>query len=116
MTIFLEAKLCDRYEIVGDVRGKGLMIGVEMVENKVTKVPLRSSAMMDIWDRTKQAGVLIGPYHRSRTRIKTEEKAKAIISAVWGGGGAECIKFIATLAILPRMILSNGVNSSLSSN
>ena len=81
MTIFLEAKLCDRYEIVGAVRGKGLMIGVEMVENKVTKVPLRSSAMMDIWDRTKQAGVLIGPYHS--TRIKTEEKAK-VISAVWG--------------------------------
>ena len=29
------AKLRDEFEIVGDVRGKGLMIGVEMVENKV---------------------------------------------------------------------------------
>ncbi len=29
------AKLRDEFEIIGDVRGKGLMIGVEMVENKV---------------------------------------------------------------------------------
>jgi len=38
-TYFLEelAKLKDEFEIVGDVRGKGLMIGVEMVENKKNK-------------------------------------------------------------------------------
>ncbi len=29
------AKLRDEVEIVGDVRGKGLMIGIEMVEDKV---------------------------------------------------------------------------------
>lgn len=36
-TYFLNelSKLRDEFEIVGDVRGKGLMIGVEMVENKV---------------------------------------------------------------------------------
>ena len=51
-----------RYRIVGDVRGKGLMIGIEMVEDKETKKPLRPEAMMNIWDRTKNAGVLIGKY------------------------------------------------------
>ena len=36
-TYFLQelAKLRDEFEIVGDIRGKGLMIGVEMVDNKV---------------------------------------------------------------------------------
>lgn len=29
------AKLRDKYDIIGDVRGKGLQIGVEMVRDKV---------------------------------------------------------------------------------
>ena len=39
-TYFLEelSKLRDEFEIVGDIRGKGLMIGVEMVEDKVTRL------------------------------------------------------------------------------
>ena len=28
-----------RYECIGDVRGKGLMLGIELVENRSTKVP-----------------------------------------------------------------------------
>lgn len=31
------AKLRNKYEIIGDVRGKGLQIGVEMVTDKVRK-------------------------------------------------------------------------------
>ena len=36
-TYFLNelSKLRDEFEIVGDVRGKGLMIGIEMVQDKV---------------------------------------------------------------------------------
>jgi 4-aminobutyrate aminotransferase / (S)-3-amino-2-methylpropionate transaminase / 5-aminovalerate transaminase len=30
----------DRYEFIGDVRGKGLMIGVELVKDRTTRVPL----------------------------------------------------------------------------
>ncbi len=33
-------KMKDKYQIIGDVRGKGLMIGVEFVKNKETKEPL----------------------------------------------------------------------------
>ena len=29
------AKLRDEFDIVGDVRGKGLMVGIEMVQDKV---------------------------------------------------------------------------------
>jgi len=52
--------LVDKYEIVGDVRGKGLMIGIEMVEDKASKKPLNGEKMLDIWDATKRAGVLLG--------------------------------------------------------
>ena len=34
------SKLRDEFEIVGDVRGKGLMIGVEMVTDKVKRILL----------------------------------------------------------------------------
>lgn len=36
------AKLRDKYEIIGDVRGKGLQIGVEMVKDKVNEWKLHA--------------------------------------------------------------------------
>lgn len=39
------AKLRDKYEIIGDVRGKGLMIGVEMVKDKVRVLLQRESQL-----------------------------------------------------------------------
>ena len=47
-------KLKDQSEIVGDVKGKGLMIGMEIVENKETKKPAAKKAseiMMRSWKR-----------------------------------------------------------------
>lgn len=47
-------ELKERSEIVGDVRGKGLMIGMEIVENKETKKPSPKQAseiMMRSWKR-----------------------------------------------------------------
>ena len=37
------------FGIVGDVRGKGLMIGMEMVTDKESKNPLPADKMVDIW-------------------------------------------------------------------
>uniref|UniRef100_A0A3B4ZHX4 Alanine--glyoxylate aminotransferase 2, mitochondrial n=1 Tax=Stegastes partitus TaxID=144197 RepID=A0A3B4ZHX4_9TELE len=55
------AKLRDKYEIIGDVRGKGLQIGVEMVKDKVSdRKPLCPEAMMEIFEDVKDMGVLIG--------------------------------------------------------
>ncbi|KAG8456734.1 hypothetical protein GDO86_002497 [Hymenochirus boettgeri] len=54
------AKLRDAFEIVGDVRGKGLMIGVEMVKDKETRQPLPANEMNLIWEDCKDMGVLFG--------------------------------------------------------
>lgn len=54
------AKLRDEFECVGDVRGKGLMIGVELVKNKSTIDPLGAVDFVNIWEDCKNMGVLMG--------------------------------------------------------
>uniref|UniRef100_A0A665UDM4 Alanine--glyoxylate aminotransferase 2, mitochondrial n=1 Tax=Echeneis naucrates TaxID=173247 RepID=A0A665UDM4_ECHNA len=54
------AKLRDKYEIIGDVRGKGLQIGVEMVKDKASRDPLPPQAMNEMFEDIKDMGVLIG--------------------------------------------------------
>lgn len=50
----------DEYPIVGDVRGKGLMIAMEMVLDKDSRTPLDATTMMEIWDSCKEHGVILG--------------------------------------------------------
>ncbi|XP_047502958.1 alanine--glyoxylate aminotransferase 2, mitochondrial-like [Penaeus chinensis] len=61
-TYFLQelAKLRDEYPTVGDVRGKGLMIAMEMVLDKDSRTPLDATTMMEIWDSCKEYGVILG--------------------------------------------------------
>ncbi|XP_075311814.1 alanine--glyoxylate aminotransferase 2, mitochondrial-like [Odontesthes bonariensis] len=54
------SKLRNKYEIIGDVRGKGLQIGVEMVKDKASREPLSADAMGEIFENIKDMGVLIG--------------------------------------------------------
>lgn len=54
------SKLRDEFSIVGDVRGKGLMIGVEMVESKTKKTPLAGDRALWLLDRTQELGLIIG--------------------------------------------------------
>ncbi|CAB4032191.1 alanine--glyoxylate aminotransferase 2, mitochondrial-like, partial [Paramuricea clavata] len=53
-------KLRDEFEIVGDVRGKGFMLGLELVTDKESKNPLPAPDIVEIWDDIKDMGVLIG--------------------------------------------------------
>ncbi|XP_015438793.1 PREDICTED: alanine--glyoxylate aminotransferase 2, mitochondrial [Dufourea novaeangliae] len=45
---------------VGDVRGKGLMIGIELISNPETKQPLETERMLEIFEDVKDMGVLLG--------------------------------------------------------
>lgn len=54
------SKLREEFEIVGDVRGKGLMIGIDLVQNKDTKVPLNARHSSHILEQCKDLGVLLG--------------------------------------------------------
>jgi len=62
------AELRERSEIVGDVRGKGLMIGVELVEDKESKKPAAQKAAQVIM-RSWKRGVAVVTCGASTIRI-----------------------------------------------
>ncbi len=53
-------ELKDRYEEIGDVRGKGLMVGVEFVKNKETKEPNKKFRERVIEEAFKRGLILLG--------------------------------------------------------
>lgn len=46
--------------VIGDVRGKGLMIGIELVSNTETRDPLAADEVVQMFEDVKDSGVLIG--------------------------------------------------------
>jgi 4-aminobutyrate aminotransferase-like enzyme len=59
---YLREKLCglfERYDVIGDVRGMGLMQAVELVVDRKTKQP-NPQAVLKVFEETKRQGVLIG--------------------------------------------------------
>jgi len=52
-------KLKERFEIIGDVRGRGLFVGVELVRDRETLEPAAREASF-IADRMRDRGVLLG--------------------------------------------------------
>ena len=48
-----------RYEQVGDVRGSGLMIGIEIVKDRESKTP-DPALFTKVFEKTKENGVLLG--------------------------------------------------------
>ena len=51
--------LQERQPLIGEVRGLGLMLGVELVRDRVTKEPASAEAV-EILERCKERGLLIG--------------------------------------------------------
>jgi len=52
-------RLQEKYPVIGDVRGRGLMQGVEMVNDRETKEP-GTKAIAHLFEQTKALGLLIG--------------------------------------------------------
>jgi alanine-glyoxylate transaminase/(R)-3-amino-2-methylpropionate-pyruvate transaminase len=52
-------KLKEKHKIIGDVRGKGLMLGIEMVKDRATKAPA-SAECAQIVETAKELGLLLG--------------------------------------------------------
>lgn len=65
---YLKARLYalkDKYELIGDVRGKGLFAGFELVKDRATKEPVDESVAAAIGAHCMQQGVIIGRTNRS---------------------------------------------------
>ena len=52
-------KLQQRHAIVGDVRGMGLMLGVELVRDRATREPAKQETL-DVLEHCREMGMLIG--------------------------------------------------------
>ena len=52
-------QLQERHPLIGDVRGKGLMLGVELVRDRTTKEPATTEAA-DVLEKCRERGLLIG--------------------------------------------------------
>lgn len=51
-------KLRDKYDLIGDVRGKGLMMGVELVKDRRTKEPA-PEATARVFEKTREKGLVV---------------------------------------------------------
>ena len=52
-------KLMSEHPLVGDVRGMGLMLGMELVRDRATKEPAKAETL-ELLERTREMGLLIG--------------------------------------------------------
>jgi alanine-glyoxylate transaminase/(R)-3-amino-2-methylpropionate-pyruvate transaminase len=51
--------LQDQHRLIGDVRGMGLMLGIELVQDRETKAPA-SAETLDVLEMCREQGVLLG--------------------------------------------------------
>src|SRR5205807_6461681 len=52
-------QLKEKHNLIGDVRGKGLMLGIELVKDRATKEPAKTECA-EVLERCKDMGLLLG--------------------------------------------------------
>ncbi|WP_067585203.1 aspartate aminotransferase family protein [Endozoicomonas ascidiicola] len=61
--------LKNQYPVIGDVRGKGLFLGIELVKDRTTKEPVDESVTIKVASLCTEKGLLIGRTNRSMTQF-----------------------------------------------
>ena len=86
--IFMEGLLdmMKNRKIIGDVRGKGLMIGIELIKDKHSKIPAKSETV-EIKNSLQSEGIIMGygGFYGNVLRLQpplviTEEQAKEVLT------------------------------------
>ncbi|MEX0346984.1 MAG: aspartate aminotransferase family protein [Rhizobiaceae bacterium] len=81
--------LMDKHELIGDVRGKGLMIALELVSDRASKTPIDKAAIGKVFEGAYDAGVMIrvsGPnIILSPPLVITASDVQKIIEAIDSG-------------------------------
>ena len=81
--------LAEKYELVGDVRGKGLMFCLELVIDRSSKTPADKATMQAVFDGAYEAGVMVrvsGPnVILSPSLVITAEDVRKILDGVEAG-------------------------------
>ena len=81
-----------RHNIVGDVRGKGLLLGIELVKDRVTKEPVGPEQITAIVDFCRDNGLLVGRAGGGRRYGNTITLSPPLVIT-----RAECDRIVATL-------------------
>jgi alanine-glyoxylate transaminase / (R)-3-amino-2-methylpropionate-pyruvate transaminase len=62
-------RLQSKHEIIGDVRGRGLMLGIELVSDRRTKTPATRETT-DIFERTREQGLVVSKSGANRNILR----------------------------------------------
>ena len=62
-------ELKDKHEMIGDIRGKGLFLGIELVKDRTTKEPAHEAVAVEIGADCMKNGVIVGRTNRSFTHL-----------------------------------------------
>jgi taurine-pyruvate aminotransferase len=81
-----------RHKVVGDVRGKGLLLGLELVKDRTTKEPVGAEQISAVVDFCRDNGLLVGRAGGGRRYGNTITLSPPLVIT-----RAECDRIVQTL-------------------